>query len=434
MFGLKDNEQIYLRGYSDGFNNNHLNSTPRFIGPAFNLISDSEAATVIKEFEIADTFESADSYDVGFNNSSFIEAVKENISIKYNSIDGKTVNIDLSKALVPERTGLFDDGFMIISFKHNGKTYEFDYRNEMGYPVAAGTVLDEKIGVVKSPTEWSSYGVDKEEIISTYYGKTLELSGAVYVNPEKAWKNKVFTFENVSDESYLINLNNLMNDTSHKIFNIACTLDEATGLGSFTPYDGTNDYKLTVNFIGITEDDLITKNLIDTLNTMREYPGITVNFLPNYILPPAEEADLNWEFTTDDETNTITLTKYIGTSEDVIVQNRYSVEGKTYRKVHLYQTGESTSSAFGAFVSNKNIKTVYISEGVHIGSNMNFMFYGCSSLQSIDLRGLDMPNVISIALMFYGCSSLQSIDLSVFKTHNITAISSMFYGCSSLTS
>ena len=167
MFGLKNNEKIYLRGYSDDLNNNHLNSTPRFIGPAFNLISDSEAATVIKEFEIADTFESVDSYDVGFNNSSFIEAVKENISIKYNSIDGKTVNIDLSKNLIPERTGLFDDGFMIVSFKHNGKTYEFDYKNEMGYPVATGNVSDYKIAVIKAPSDWQLYSIDKEEIIST---------------------------------------------------------------------------------------------------------------------------------------------------------------------------------------------------------------------------------------------------------------------------
>ena len=34
--------------------------------------------------------------------------------------------------------------------------------------------------------------------------------------------------------------------------------------------------------------------------------------------------------------------------------------------------------------------------------------------------------------MFYGCSSLQSINLSSFNTTNVKDISFMFLGCSSL--
>ena len=34
--------------------------------------------------------------------------------------------------------------------------------------------------------------------------------------------------------------------------------------------------------------------------------------------------------------------------------------------------------------------------------------------------------------MFYGCSSLQSIDLSSFNTTNVEDMGCMFYGCSSL--
>ena len=34
--------------------------------------------------------------------------------------------------------------------------------------------------------------------------------------------------------------------------------------------------------------------------------------------------------------------------------------------------------------------------------------------------------------MFYGCSSLQSIDLSSFNTTNVKNMSCMFWGCNSL--
>ena len=34
--------------------------------------------------------------------------------------------------------------------------------------------------------------------------------------------------------------------------------------------------------------------------------------------------------------------------------------------------------------------------------------------------------------MFYGCSSLQSINLSTFNTTNVETMICMFYGCSSL--
>ena len=36
--------------------------------------------------------------------------------------------------------------------------------------------------------------------------------------------------------------------------------------------------------------------------------------------------------------------------------------------------------------------------------------------------------------MFYGCSSLTSIDVTKFNTQKVTNMSNMFNGCSSLTS
>ncbi|MCR5455687.1 MAG: DUF285 domain-containing protein [Bacteroidales bacterium] len=67
-------------------------------------------------------------------------------------------------------------------------------------------------------------------------------------------------------------------------------------------------------------------------------------------------------------------------------------------------------------------------------TSMGFMFYGCSSLTSLDLSSFNTGNVTNMYRMFYGCSSLTSLDLSSFNTENVTYMTDMFYGCSNLTS
>ena len=62
------------------------------------------------------------------------------------------------------------------------------------------------------------------------------------------------------------------------------------------------------------------------------------------------------------------------------------------------------------------------------------MFYGCSSLASLDLSPLDASSVTDVRGMFYGCSSLASLDLSPLDTSRATNMSFMFSGCSGLVS
>lgn len=62
------------------------------------------------------------------------------------------------------------------------------------------------------------------------------------------------------------------------------------------------------------------------------------------------------------------------------------------------------------------------------------LFYDCSSLKSLDLSNFNTTKVENLNSMFQGCSSLESIDLSSFNTAKVVSMSQMFYGCSSLTS
>ena len=66
-------------------------------------------------------------------------------------------------------------------------------------------------------------------------------------------------------------------------------------------------------------------------------------------------------------------------------------------------------------------------------TDMNYMFYGCSGLTSLDVSGFKTDNVTNMSRMFYECSSLTSLDVSGFKTDNVTNMYGMFNKCSSLT-
>ena len=65
---------------------------------------------------------------------------------------------------------------------------------------------------------------------------------------------------------------------------------------------------------------------------------------------------------------------------------------------------------------------------------MNGMFAGCSGLTSLDLKNFNTQNVRSMFVMFSGCSGLTSLDLKNFNTQNVRVMWAMFYGCSGLTS
>ena len=62
------------------------------------------------------------------------------------------------------------------------------------------------------------------------------------------------------------------------------------------------------------------------------------------------------------------------------------------------------------------------------------MFWGCSSLRSLDLSSWNTSNVTDMGVMFDGCSGLTSLDVSNFDTSNVTQMVDMFYGCGGLTS
>ena len=86
------------------------------------------------------------------------------------------------------------------------------------------------------------------------------------------------------------------------------------------------------------------------------------------------------------------------------------------------------------FQNFKNCRTISGLGSLKGVTTAEDMFYGCSSLTSVDIRNMSTAAVTDMDYMFYHCSSLTSLDLSSFNTSAVTSMSYMFDGCSSLTS
>ena len=65
-------------------------------------------------------------------------------------------------------------------------------------------------------------------------------------------------------------------------------------------------------------------------------------------------------------------------------------------------------------------------------TNLSFMFYGCSSLKSINFSSFYSNKVNNMKGMFQNCFSLNSINLLSFNSSNVTDMSYMCNECSSL--
>ncbi|MGL4283524.1 MAG: BspA family leucine-rich repeat surface protein, partial [Eubacterium aggregans] len=66
-------------------------------------------------------------------------------------------------------------------------------------------------------------------------------------------------------------------------------------------------------------------------------------------------------------------------------------------------------------------------------TDMNSVFFNCSSLTTLDLSSFDTSKVMYMNYTFSNCSSLTTMDLSSFNTSKVAMMYKMFYNCSSLT-
>ena len=131
-----------------------------------------------------------------------------------------------------------------------------------------------------------------------------------------------------------------------------------------------------------------------------------------------------WNYTVDEDTGTVTLTKYIGDADSVTVPAEFEVQGRTFGTVLASAT---------VFRANTGLKSVAIGAGVGFSNNsMRLLFGDCTALTQVDLSAVDTSGVVDMSYLFYNCSALKAVDLSALDTGAVTTIRAMFSGCTGL--
>ena len=84
-------------------------------------------------------------------------------------------------------------------------------------------------------------------------------------------------------------------------------------------------------------------------------------------------------------------------------------------------------------VASNYIKTITIKGKIKIIGSADNLFANLFNLETINgLENIDTREITNMAKMFSGSYKLSSLDLSSFDTSSVTDMNSMFYGCSSL--
>ncbi len=90
------------------------------------------------------------------------------------------------------------------------------------------------------------------------------------------------------------------------------------------------------------------------------------------------------------------------------------------------------TTAFGSF--KEQITEVEINPNVTLGSNLSYLFSGCTNLRTVHSQNWSTSQVTQMDCMFDSCKNLTTIDTSNWNTSNVTNMDRMFGECSSLAS
>ena len=84
------------------------------------------------------------------------------------------------------------------------------------------------------------------------------------------------------------------------------------------------------------------------------------------------------------------------------------------------------------FFFSSSFKSIKFSREYKLVGSIYYMFYGCSSLTSLDLYNFDFALVDNMKSLFYYCNSLTSLDLSNIDSYSLTNMEYMFNDCQNL--
>ena len=128
----------------------------------------------------------------------------------------------------------------------------------------------------------------------------------------------------------------------------------------------------------------------------------------------------DWTYSKNTTAKTITLTKYNGSSETYQIPTKAIIDNEEYSVI--FGSGAGKTSA---------IKNLSFEEGVKITSTSS-LFSGNTSIEKVDLKGVDTSSATTFYYMFQGCTNLKEVNITGIDTSKVTSVGSMFSGATSL--
>ena len=114
---------------------------------------------------------------------------------------------------------------------------------------------------------------------------------------------------------------------------------------------------------------------------------------------------------------------------------QFNIMAGTKVEIH-FNTFLTNMEKFFSKEEDNNMLNIISIDFTHFNSslvtNMDSLFLGCNSLESINLERFDTSNVENMNFMFAQCNSLKILNLSNFVTSKVKFMNYMFYNCSSL--
>ena len=237
------------------------------------------------------------------------------------------------------------------------------------------------------------------------------------INNDKLYNNKnIYIIENNNNDviiSYNIYNNNLI---YNNIFSLVLLIDNNKLIG----INNENENILLLYIIN---------KFIDENNKIKEQNNINKNKeKENKIIKDNNNTKLN-EMTIIYNINIKDKIKLFG--EDFVKNNK----DKCYILIDIQKIELCDYYYLNNNQKNNNKLEIKLIETKSI-TNMSYMFYECTSLNSLpDISNWNTSNVTSMHSMFYQCISFNSFsDISKWDISNVTDMFCMFYDCTSLNS
>ncbi|EPM8083026.1 BspA family leucine-rich repeat surface protein, partial [Enterococcus faecium] len=135
----------------------------------------------------------------------------------------------------------------------------------------------------------------------------------------------------------------------------------------------------------------------------------------------------DWTYTEDG--TTITLTRYTGSSTDVVIPTAQDLGfDESYTAQISKGVLQSVANNKTSLSTSTNGKKIVVSS-----TDLSYCFEDKSTLTTMNLSNLDTSNVTNMSSVFNNCRGLTSLDVSNWDTSNVTNMVRMFNNCSGLT-